>query len=282
MRKTPQEKVLGVVRVLVLVFFLLMVILPIYWMVVTSFKTNAEIIDAQNLTYYPHTFTLENYVGVFTLLDYGSFMKNSIILSLICAIVVTIISIFGGYGLARFKFKGKGAIVLFILVTQMIPSILILIPMYSIFAKMGVIAKLPQFAMLVYYIIANIPFCSITMRSFFENIPYSLEEAAMVDGCSRMQCIAKIVIPVMLPGIVAVFCFAFIGAWNDLMAGVIFASQPSQWTIPVGLKSLLGKNGVQWGMLMAGGVLALLPTAVMFMIMQRYIVDGLTAGAVKE
>ncbi len=281
MRKTRAEKLLAVIRVIVLVFFLLWVILPIYWMAVTSFKTNGEIIDAQHITYFPQIFTFENYKNIFTLLNYGSFLKNSIILSLITAVVVTIISLIGGYGLARFQFKGKRTVLLFVLVSQMIPSILILIPMYSIFSDMGVIAKAPQIALLFYYIIANIPFCTITMRSFYEGVPYSLEEAAQVDGCSRLDCIRRIVIPVMLPGIVAVFCFAFIGAWNDLMAGIIFTSQPSQWTIPVGLKSLLGKNGVQWGMLMAGGMLALLPTGLMFIFVQRYIVEGLTAGAVK-
>lgn len=281
MKKSKQEKALNFIRIIILCFFLLIVLLPIYWMFITSVKTNSEIIDTQNISYFPKIFTLENYKNVFTLLNYGSFLKNSIILSLISAVVVTIISILGGYGLARFKFKGKRGILLFVLVSQMIPSILILIPMYSMFSSIGIIAKEPRIALLIYYIIANIPFCTITMRSFFEGIPYSLEEAAMVDGCSRGMCIRKIVLPVMLPGIVAVFCFAFIGAWNDLMAGVIFTSQTSQWTIPVGLKSLLGKNGVQWGMLMAGGMLALLPTGIMFIIIQRYIVAGLTAGAVK-
>lgn len=119
------------------------------------------------------------------------------------------------------------------------------------------------------------------MRSFFERIPYELEEAAYVDGCGRLKTLWKVVLPVMFSGIVAVFVFAFIGAWNELIAGTIFLNTPDMWTIPVGLKSLIGKYSVQWGALMAGGVLALLPTAIMFMFVQRYVVEGMTAGAVK-
>ena len=120
------------------------------------------------------------------------------------------------------------------------------------------------------------------MRSFFERIPYTLEEAATVDGCTKLQTLRKIVLPVMFPGIVAVFVFAFIGAWNELIAGTIFINTPNFWTIPIGLKSLIGKYDVKWGVLTAGGVLALLPTAIMFAVMQRFVVEGLTAGAVKE
>jgi multiple sugar transport system permease protein len=271
-----------IIRVIVLVFFLLLVILPIYWMFITSIKTTPEIINTQHLTYFPKTVTFEHYKQLFYMLDYGQFVYNSARLSITTALVVTFLSVLGGYGLARYRFKGKGGIMLFILITQMIPSILVIIPMYTVFARIGLIGSHPLYGLVIYYIIANIPFCAITMRSFFERIPYSLEEAAIVDGCTRMQCIRRIILPIMLPGIVAVFVFAFLGAWNELIAGIIFTNQPVDWTIPVGLKSLIGKNNVQWGALMAGGILALLPAAVMFIFIQRYIVEGLTAGAVKE
>ena len=204
------------------------------------------------------------------MMDYGIYLKNSLIVTLSSAVVVVILSIFGGYGLARFKFRGKGAVLLFFLITQMIPSILVIIPMYVVFIKMGLINS--YMSLFIFYSLTNLPFCVITMRSFFERIPYVLEEAAYVDGCSKMQTLRKIV---------AVFVFAFIGAWNELIAGTIFINTPDMWTIPVGLKSLIGKYSVQWGALMAGGVLALLPSAIMFIFVQKYVVEGLTAGAVK-
>ncbi len=267
------------VRVVVLTFYGLLVVLPVYWMVITSFKTNPEIVNTQHITYFPETVTLENYQSLFRMLSYSTYLKNSIIVTLVTAVVIVFLSILGGYGLARFKFRGKGGVLIFFMLTQMIPCILVIIPLYIVFSKMGLINT--RMALFIYYVITNCPFCVVTMRSFFERIPYELEEAAYVDGCGRLETLWRVVLPVMFSGIVAVFVFAFIGAWNELIAGTIFLNTPDMWTIPVGLKSLIGKYSVQWGALMAGGVLALLPTAIMFMFVQRYVVEGMTAGAVK-
>ncbi|RKX82782.1 MAG: carbohydrate ABC transporter permease [Spirochaetes bacterium] len=270
----------GTGRTILLIFFFLLVVLPIYWMVITSIKTNKEIINTQEVTYFPKKITIDNYEQLFKLYNYRSMLINSLIVSTSTGFCVTILSIFGGYGLARYKFKGKDTMLLFFLVTQMIPAILVIIPLYIIFSKMGLINT--RLGLFIFYLITNLPFCVITMRSFFERIPYTLEEAAHVDGCSTMSTLMRIVLPVMFPGIVAVFVFAFIGAWNELIAGTIFINTSNLWTIPVGLKSLIGKYDVKWGVLMAGGFCALLPTAIMFAFMQKYVVEGLTAGAVKE
>lgn len=268
------------IRVLVLVFFFLLVVLPIYWIVITSFKTSGEILDLNNITFFPKDFTLENYTGLFEQFHYGVLLKNSLLVSVASALVVTVFSMLGGYSLARYKFRGKQTVVLFFLITQMIPGILVIIPLYIIFSKLGMINT--HIGLFIYYVTVNLPFCVITMRSFFERIPITLEEAAKVDGCTKMQSLFKIVFPIMFPGIVSVFVFGFIGAWNELIAGSIFISTPEMWTIPVGLKTLIGKYNVEWGLLMAGGVMALIPTVLMFAVMQKFIVEGMTAGAVKE
>lgn len=268
------------IRVLVLVFFFLLVVLPIYWIVITSFKTSGEILDLNNITFFPKDFTLENYTGLFEQFHYGVLLKNSLLVSVASALVVTVFSMLGGYSLARYKFRGKQTVVLFFLITQMIPGILVIIPLYIIFSKLGMINT--HIGLFIYYVTVNLLFCVITMRSFFERIPITLEEAAKVDGCTKMQSLFKIVFPIMFPGIVSVFVFGFIGAWNELIAGSIFISTPEMWTIPVGLKTLIGKYNVEWGLLMAGGVMALIPTALMFAVMQKFIVEGMTAGAVKE
>ena len=280
MSRQAKRNVGTVIRVLILAIFFLMVVLPIYWIAATSFKTSDEILDLQNITYYRHLFTWQNYGELFSQYDYGVLFKNSLLVSVTSALVVTFFSILGGYGLARYKFKGKTSIILFFLITQMIPGILVIIPLYIIFSKMGLINT--HVGLFIYYVAVNLPFCVITMRSFFERIPVTLEESARVDGCTKLQSLFKIVLPIMFPGIVSVFVFGFIGAWNELIAGTIFISTPDMWTIPVGLKTLIGKYNVEWGLLMAGGVMALLPTAVMFAVMQKYIVAGMTAGAVKE
>lgn len=269
----------SVVRVIGLVFYFLMVALPIYWMLITSFKTSSEIVNAQHITYWPGHFTLENYRNLFETMDFGVYLKNSLVVAVSVAVVVTIISVYGGYALARFKFRGKGTVLVFFLITQMIPAILVIIPLYVVFSKIGLIDNL--LSLFIFYTVSNLPFCVITMRSFFERIPYALEESAFIDGCTRGQAIRKIVLPVMFPGIVATFVFAFIGAWNELIAAVIFMNSQMNWTIPVGLKSLIGKYNVDWGTMMAGGCLSLIPTAIMFIFVQKYIVEGMTAGAVK-
>ena len=279
MTRKQKRLITGIIRFIVLAFYLLLVVLPIYWIIVTAFKTNAEIVNTQHITYWPEQFTLDNFRNLFTTMHYGMYLKNSLIVTISTAIVVTFLSIYGGYGMARFKFKGKGAATIFFLITQMVPSILVIIPMYVFFSRAKFIDT--HTALFIFYTITNLPFCAITMRSFFEGIPYVLEEAAFVDGCSRRQTLWKVVLPVMFPGIVAVFVFAFIGAWNELIAGTIFLNTQKMWTIPIGLKALVGKHNVEWGVMMAGGCLALLPTAIMFIFVQKYIVEGLTAGAVK-
>ena len=269
----------GIFRGIVLLFYFLLVTLPIYWMLITSFKTNQEIVNTHEITYWPKVFTLDNYRGLFQTMHYDVYLRNSLIVAISVAVVVTILSIYGGYALARFSFRGKSVALIFFLITQMIPAILVIIPMYVVFTKLGLIDT--KTALFLFYTIMNLPFCVITMRSFFERIPYALEEAAFVDGCTRRQTLWKVVLPVMFPGIVADFVFAFIGAWNELIAAVIFLNSQSNWTIPVGLKALIGKFNVDWGSMMAGGCLALLPTAIMFIFVQKYIVEGLTAGSVK-
>ena len=280
MSRKTKNAIGGTIRVLILIFFFLLVVLPIYWIVVTSFKSSGEILDLNNITYFPKAFTWKNYTDLFEQFNYGILLKNSLLVSVASALVVTVFSMLGGYSLARYKFRGKQAVILFFLVTQMIPGILVIIPLYIIFSKMGLINT--HVGLFIFYVTANLPFCVITMRSFFERIPITLEEAARVDGCTKMQSLLKIVFPIMFPGIVSVFVFGFIGAWNELIAGSIFISTPEMWTIPVGLKTLIGKYNVEWGLLMAGGVMALLPTALMFAAMQKFIVEGMTAGAVKE
>ena len=280
MSSKTKKKLAGVVRFVILTFFFLLVVLPIYWIVITSLKTHSEIVNAQAVTYYPHILTFQNYIDLFEQLNYGQFLTNSCIVSVTSALIVVILSLFGGYALARYEFKGKNTMVLFVLITQMVPSLLVIIPLYLFFAKMKLINS--YLGLYIYYVIINLPFCVITMRSFFERIPYSLEESAWIDGCGRLQGIFHIILPAMLPAIVAVFAFAFIGAWNELIGATIFLNTKDMWTVPVGLKSLVGKNDVKWGLLMSGATLGLLPTGIMFFFMQKYIVSGLTSGAVKE
>ena len=270
----------NVLRVSILVFFVFFVLAPIYWMLITSLKTDREIVNVNHITYWPENLTFSNYFRLFDTLQFGVYLKNSIFLSVVSAIFVVIISIFGGYSLARYKFAGKMQFILFLLITQMVPGILVMIPMYLVYLRFSLTNTYT--GLFIIYIIGQLPFCIITMRSFFQRIPVSLEESARVEGCNRIQAIFRIIVPILLPGIISVFVFAFTAVWNDLMTGIIYTSKTAYRTIPVGMKGLIGKLNVQWGELTAGGIVALLPTVVMFAIVQRFVVSGLTAGSIKE
>ena len=270
----------NIMRIVILAIYMFGVLAPIYWMFVTSLKFDREIVNVNNITLWPETITFNNYSDLFKTLQFGIYIKNSTILSVVSSVFVVIISILSGYGLARYKFKGKNVTLLFFLITQMVPGVLVTIPLYIIYSNLSLTNT--YHGLMIIYVIVQIPFCVITMRAFFERIPISLEEAAMIDGCSRIQAIIHIVVPILFPGIMAVFVFAFTAVWNDLLTATIFTTKTAMRTIPVGMKILVGKYNVQWGQLTAGGIVALIPTVIMFAFAQRYVVSGMTAGAVKE
>ncbi len=267
------------VRIIILAIFLLAVLLPLYWVVITSFKTKVDIVDL-NVQYWPKNFTLENYDVLWNNTNFPTALRNSIICAISSGLIVLVLSIFGGYALARREFRGKQVTLLGFLVTQLIPGILLMIPLYIMFGWLKLVDNL--LGLIIFYVIINLPFCLITMRSFFERIPISLEESAMVDGCTRLAALGRIILPVMFPGIVAVFVFAFTGAWNDILGGVMFIHSENLKTIPVALHSFVGKFNIEWGQMMAGATLSLIPTVILFAVVQKYIVSGLTSGSVKE
>lgn len=273
-----KKRLLLIGRIMVLTFFLLLVILPIYWMLITSLKTRVDI-NTLNIQYWPKHPTLENYINVLQRSNFLFYLKNSLVVSAITGIIVLFVAITGGYALSRYKYKGKNITMLAFLITQMIPMTLILVPMFLIFHSVNLGDTLTSLVIL--YVVINVPFCVITMQGFFTNIPIEVEEAAAIDGCNKFQVITKIVLPVMLPGIIAVFVFAFIGAWNDLLGGVMFINSELKKTLPVGLSSYVGQFSINWGEMCAGGMLALIPSALLFVIVQKYIVEGMTSGAVK-
>ncbi len=279
MKRKWKRALLGILRVAILAFFLLAVLAPLYWLLITSFKTNAEINSLQ-VSYWPHAFTTENYRKLFEVTNFSIYMRNSLIVTLATSVIVLILSISGGYALARYEFKGKKFVLIAFLVSQMIPTILLFIPMFIIFGKLKLNNTLQS--LIILYTVFNTPFCLITLRGFFERIPVSLEEAARVDGCNKAQALIKIIMPVLFPGIVATFVFAFTGAWNELLAGIMFINSNSLKTIPVAINAFIGKYSIDWGQMSAACMIALIPTVIFFAIVQKYIVQGLTQGAVKE
>lgn len=275
MKKTK----INILRVLVLALFLAAALVPFYWLFITSFKTSAEI-NSLSITYWPKVFTTENYRHLFTVKNFPVYLKNSLVVTLSSSFFVLLFSFLGGYALARYKFKWKGLMFVAFLLSQMIPSVLLFIPMFIIFGKLDLINT--HAGLIILYTVFNTPFCTITLKSFFEQIPHSLEEAAWIDGCNKMQALRHVIMPVLFPGLVATFVFAFTGAWNELLAGIMFINSEALKTIPVAINSFIGKYSIDWGQMAAACMIALIPTVIFFSVVQKYVIQGLTQGAVKE
>lgn len=258
--------------------FLAITIFPLYWIIITSFKTQKDIFSLP-IQYWPKEFTLDNYIQIFKISHFQTYIFNSFLVSIVASFIVLMISMLGGYVLARFKFRGKGQVMLGFLITQMVPIFIGMAPLYMMMSNMKLINHL--FSLVLIYTVMLIPFCTIIMVGFFQRIPATLEEAAMMDGCSRISALFKVIVPVMLPGIMATFIFAFVQCWNELIMAVMFIDEESVKTIPVAMNSFIKKYDIEWGAMSAGTVLSVIPTMILFAFCQKYLVDGLTQGAVK-
>jgi multiple sugar transport system permease protein len=274
------KRVIGrIVRVLILAAFLLVAVLPLFWIFITSLKSAKELY-ALPLIYWPKEPTLAAYKKLFTYSNFGKYFLNSLKVTLIASVGALCVSIMSGFALSRLKAKKlKGKIEIIMYFTQTVPSFMLMVPLFMLFSKLKLVDN--HFSLSIIYIATVVAFCTIMSRSFFDRIPVSLEEAAKIDGCNLFQSIVHIVLPTTLPGIAAIFCFAFINIWNELFISVMIINKSSLYTIPVALNSFISKAGVSWDLMSAGIVVALLPTMIVFGIGQKYIVAGLTEGGVK-
>lgn len=278
-KRRARKKRNGFVKGIFLLCYLIVVMFPFYWMLNTSLKDSMTDIYAFPVTYWPQKASLVNYIEVLWKGNFITYVKNSFFYSAAASFVAVIIALGAAYILARYDFKGKNLILVFFLVTQMIPIFTTLAPMYQILTKLHL--RNTYFVLPVLYVNMCIPFSVVTLRGFFAGVPYSLEEAARIDGCNRLQAIWKISLPLMKPGIAATLIFDFINSWNELFMATYYIDEEKYKTITVGLNSLILKYDVKWGEMAAGSILALIPTIFLFSFAQKYMVEGLSAGAVK-
>ncbi|MCK9859452.1 carbohydrate ABC transporter permease [Paenibacillus sp. ATY16] len=272
-----QRALTGLKSLYLAIFFLIMVF-PLYWIVITSLKPRKEIFSLP-IRYWPEKFTFENYANIFKVSKFHVYIGNSLLISVIAALIVICIATLSGYVMARFQFRGHKQIMMAFFLTQMLPGFISLAPLYLLMADMNLINN--RFSLVLAYTVMLIPFSTIMLRGFFQRIPSSLEEAAMIDGCSRLTALIRVIIPVMLPGIASTFIFAFVQNWNELFMAVMFIDDENLKTLPVAMNSFVMKFDVDWGSMSAGTVLSVIPTVVLFAFAQRYIVEGLTQGAEK-
>ncbi|MGW8954604.1 carbohydrate ABC transporter permease [Streptomyces sp. NPDC055709] len=266
------------VRIGFLTLWLIFTVFPLYWIAITSFKPAGAIFSFP-LAYWPEDFSLENYAGLFDKSQFGLYLTNSLIVATVAGTVATVISMLSAYVLARFEFRSKTALLMAALVTQMIPAFIALGPLYLLMTDLQLVDN--RLGLILVYVAVCIPFCTVMLRGFFENIPDTLEEAAMIDGCSRFGALFRVLLPVMKPGIIAAFIFNFVNCWNELFLSVTLMNSDANKTVPTALNGFISSFNIDWGSMSAAAVLTILPTMVLFAIASRHIVQGLTAGAVK-
>lgn len=250
---------------------------PLYWTINTAFKQEGDIVK-RPLSYIPASPTIENFVTAWTNVGFSTYFKNSLIVGVSTVCVVLVLSTLSGYALSRYRFKGKRAFLLMLLCTQFIPRSMLIIPLFIIFKNMGLISN--PLSLIITYAAVEIPFTTVLMNGFISNVPRELEEAAMIDGCSRLQAIRYVVFPLLVPGIVATSVFTFIYTWNEFLLALMLTNQQSRFTLPVGLSYMMGEFNINYGALAAGSVIALIPAVILFSYAQKHLVNGL-GGAVK-
>lgn len=268
------------VKYLLIVVLLAAALFPIYWMFVSSFRTNSE------LTSLPPKFlptagsTLDNYDRILSDNIYLTYYKNSLIVALSTVIISIIISVMAGYSFSRFRFLGRSVAMSGILSVQMFPIIAILISLFSFFADLKLINTYR--ALILADITIALPFSIWFLTSFFDTIPRELEEAAFIDGASRIRTLIQVVVPLTRPGIIAVAIYSFLMSWDDFVFGLILINKDEMRTLPVGISlSFLGEFEYDWSGMMTVSIIASVPILILFIFLNRYMVEGLTQGALK-
>ncbi|WP_019635739.1 carbohydrate ABC transporter permease [Paenibacillus fonticola] len=265
-------------RYLPLTVLLLFIMIPFYWTINTSLKHEANI-TKMPIQYLPTPATLENFILSWNNVGFSIFFRNSMFIALATVLIVLILSILAGYAISRFQFKGKNAFMLLLLCTQFVPGAMLLIPLFMQFKAMSLTGT--HLGLIITYSAFQLPFNAILMSGFIRGIPEALEEAAEVDGCNRLQAIYHVILPILVPGLVATSVFTFIGAWNEFLFALMFITKKPLFTLPVGLSYMQGEFDINYGALAAGSVIALVPVVILFSYVQKYLVQGLGAGAVK-
>jgi len=263
-----------------LVFYFVFLLFPFYWMTIVSFKPTNDLFDMRFNPFWVQKFTLENYLYLFQNTAFPEWVKNTLIVSVVSTILSLVCSVFAGYALARLRFPGSNLLGVGIFLVYLVPPTLLFLPLAQVIANLGLYNT--YWALILTYPTQLVPFASWLLMGYFRTIPKEIEESAMADGCSRLEILFRIVLPLSVPGLLSAGIFSFTLSWNEFLYALIFMSSGPMKTIPVGVVSDLIKADVLfWGSLMAAAVLGSVPIAFLYSFFVKHYVSGLTAGAVK-
>jgi multiple sugar transport system permease protein len=262
----------------VLVTLALVVLFPFYWMTITSFKSEEQMRSVVSM-FWPKPIVTENYHQLLSKTDFAAWYGNSVFVAVSSTLVATSVGTIGAYALARLRFLGRGFMASATLITYLVPPSILFIPLYAQMRNLGLANSLA--GLIAAYPSFTVPFVTWLLMGYFESIPEELEEAAMIDGATRFGAFYRIVLPLSAPGVLAAGLYAFTQAWNEFLYALVFITDGRLRTLPVGLASFITGDVYGWGYLMAGAVLTTLPVIAAYIYLQKYMVEGLTAGGVK-
>jgi len=274
---TLRKKIFNFLTYFAVAGILIVVLFPIVWAVMSALKTGGQAQAIPPVWFFKPRFT--NYISAFVKRDFGRLLVNSLTVSISSTILSVSFGSLAGYALARFPIKGKNSIAMWILSIRMFPPIAAIIPFFLLYKQLGLIDT--RIGLIIAYTGFNLPFAVWIMRGFFDEVPRELDEAALIDGCSPIKVFSRIVLPLAAPGLVATAIFTMIFAWNEFMFALILSRSQSQ-TMPVGVMGFITHRGVIWGEIMAAASIIMLPMIAFTLFAQKYLVRGLTFGAVKQ
>jgi multiple sugar transport system permease protein len=257
---------------------LVIVIFPFYWMIVTSLKSEDQMRSLVSM-FWPSPVVLDNYRQLLRQTDFGAWYGNSVLVSVTSTLLATAIGTIGAYSVARLRFRGRALMSSAVLITYLVPPSILFIPLYAQIRNLGLSNSLA--GLIAAYPSFTVPFVTWLLMGYFESIPEELEESAMIDGATRFGAFWRIVLPLAAPGVLAAGLYAFTQAWNEFLYALVFITDARLRTLPVGLATFITGDVYGWGYLMAGAVLTTLPVIAAYVYLQRYMVEGLTAGSVK-
>lgn len=277
--KKKNSQLKAVLRVIFCCLICAVVLIPLYWILVTSLKEEPAVYEMP-LQLYPHEPTVENYVYALTQTEIPMYFLNSVIYVICTVAIVLVISSLASYSISRFKHRGKKALLWSVLVTQYMPITTLIVPLYIMFNKFDLMNN--RLALIAIYCAIQVPVAIWLMISYFNGIPRSLDEAAKIDGCTPFQAFYKVVLPLAKPGLMAVATSVAISVWQELLLATTFTTSNKFRPLMVGVSVSVGRSGIKWSQLTAVGCISCVPILVVYIFFQKYLVRGLTSGAVKE
>jgi len=278
LKRAHRERVGMSFRILLIIPLLLFVLFPFYWIIITSFKTTLQVQQYSSI-FWPSPWTIDQYTTLLTKTPYLTWFRNTVIVALSSTAISVALAAMAGYALARLKFFGAGALTTILLITYLLPGSLLFIPLYRILVNLGIINS--YWALILTYPTFLMPFATWVMLGYYRSIPEDLEDAAMIDGATRLGAFVRITLPLAAPALLSVTLFAFTNAWNEFLFAFVFITSESLKTLPVGLQLLVFGDIYPWGQMMGAALLMAIPVVIIYIYAQRFLVEGLTAGSVK-